>query len=260
MCWTMRQGTGRLAGRVGRMSCRAFGPPVEVPMSSNSAWGEEPSLESWAGGGVCAFGAARDPATGAAGAAGVDAGRAGAGTALWKRGLEARRRTFSCRSFWICRMLMLAKPLSFGMKSRAPKESASRVAWAPSWVRLDTISTGMGCCAMIFFRQVRPSIRGISISRVTRSGLYSSIFSRASMPSRAVATTRRSGASSNIFCRDFRMKGLSSTTSIRIVIVLSPMPGRPSRRRPGHGPPRRRWRRSSAPHPGPCAGTRPGLP
>ena len=99
-------------------------------------------------------------------------------------------------------------------------ERASRVVRAPSWVRLETISTGMGWSAMIFFRQERPSMRGISMSRVTMSGLCSWIFSRASMPSRAVATTRRSGASSSIFWRVFLMKGLSSTTRIRIVMGL----------------------------------------
>ena len=112
-------------------------------------------------------------------------------------------------------MLALARLVSLGMKSRAPRARASRVAWAPSWVRLDTISTARGISAMIRLRQPRPSSRGISTSRVTMSGLSCGIFSRASRPSRAEPTTSMSGAWS-IRSRAFLMKGLSSTTSTRM--------------------------------------------
>src|SRR5262245_38304513 len=58
-----------------------------------------------------------------------------------------------------------------------------------------------------------PSSSGISRSRVTRSGSYWWIFASASIPLRAVATTRNSPAAWITSVRSRRQNGLSSTTS-----------------------------------------------
>ena len=61
------------------------------------------------------------------------------------------------------------------MMSTAPYSSALRVLCAPSSARLEQITTGIGCWLMIFCRKVRPSMRGISMSRVITSGTCSLI-------------------------------------------------------------------------------------
>ena len=186
MCWTTRHGTGRSRGRAGSRSCRALGPPVEQPMASSSALGPaRPPRRATAWGGGTGAGRPGAEKGGKAPAEAPPGWPGGTGRALRKRGLRASLRTFSCSSCWICRMLALARLVSLGMKSRAPRARASRVAWAPSWVRLDTISTARGISAMIRLRQPRPSRRGISTSRVTMSGSSWRILSRASRPSRA---------------------------------------------------------------------------
>ena len=57
------------------------------------------------------------------------------------------------------------------MKSTAPRFRASSVDFAPSVVSELTISTGSGISFMMMPSAVRPSMPGISMSMVTRSGL-----------------------------------------------------------------------------------------
>ncbi len=66
------------------------------------------------------------------------------------------------------------------MQSMAPSSRASKVVSAPSWVRVETMTTGMGRSRMSFSRNSSPLIRGISTSRVRTSGLSSLIAVRAS--------------------------------------------------------------------------------
>ena len=56
----------------------------------------------------------------------------------------------------------------------APRARSAR----PSSARLEQITTGIGCCIMIFFRNVSPSIRGISMSSVITSGTCSAMLLR----------------------------------------------------------------------------------
>ncbi len=53
----------------------------------------------------------------------------------------------------------------------------------------EQMTTGIGCWAMIFFKKVSPSMRGISTSRVITSGTCSLIFSAAIKGSDAVPIT-----------------------------------------------------------------------
>src|ERR1035441_5881202 len=62
----------------------------------------------------------------------------------------------------------------------------------------------------------RPSMTGISTSRVMRSGLSSGILARAIRPSLAVATTSSSGSPDNVSESTLRVTSESSTTRIRI--------------------------------------------
>jgi len=62
------------------------------------------------------------------------------------------------------------------MMSTAPSSRAFIPVSVPFSVKLEMMTTGIGCWVMIFFRKVRPSIRGISTSRVITSGTSSAIF------------------------------------------------------------------------------------
>src|SRR4051812_43086801 len=68
-----------------------------------------------------------------------------------------------------------------------------------------------------------PSIRGMSISRVTTSGLTCSIFIMAKSPSRAVATTSISSSLSRSLGIIFRITAESSTTITLIFLLLYDM-------------------------------------
>ncbi len=68
----------------------------------------------------------------------------------------------------------------FAITSTAPSSSARSDASASRSVCDDTITTGMGCSRISFSRKVRPSMRGISTSRVITSGLRVLTSSRAS--------------------------------------------------------------------------------
>ncbi len=73
---------------------------------------------------------------------------------------------------------------------------------------------------MIFCRKVRPSMRGISMSRVITSGICSRIRSAATNGSPAVAMTSISGSPDSTSLRVWRTTAESSTISTRILRVL----------------------------------------
>ena len=120
--------------------------------------------------------------------------------------------TLAINSSLILRISTDTKERSLEMKSTAPRWSASRVTSAPSVVNELTIKTGTGISFIMTFSAVRPSMPGISTSRVTRSGLNFSIFSRPSRPSRAVATILMFGSDSSIKESDLLMNAESSMT------------------------------------------------
>ena len=106
------------------------------------------------------------------------------------------------------------------MTSTAPYSSALSVLCAPSSARLEQITTGIGCWAMIFCRNVSPSMRGISISRVITSGVCSRIRSAATKGSAAVPMTSISGSLESTSLRVWRTTAESSTIRTRILGVL----------------------------------------
>src|SRR5215510_11263938 len=72
-----------------------------------------------------------------------------------------------------------------------------------------------------------PSIRGMSTSSVTTSGLSCATLLSAKYPSIAVAMTSISSSRSNSFEMSFRINAESSTTSTRIFRLLSCIDGPP---------------------------------
>ncbi len=93
------------------------------------------------------------------------------------------------------------------MISTAPYSSAFSALCAPSSARLEQITTGIGCCAMIFCRKVRPSMRGISMSSVITSGTCSRILSAATKGSEAVAITSIAGSEESTSLKVWRTSG-----------------------------------------------------
>ncbi len=73
----------------------------------------------------------------------------------------------------------LKEPPGLDSTSTAPASMASRARRPPFWVREERMITGMGRCCISLRRKVRPSMRGISMSRVMTSGSSWTILSRA---------------------------------------------------------------------------------
>ena len=84
--------------------------------------------------------------------------------------------TISC---WYSASVCARSTLGLETKSIAPSSSARSVTSAPFSVSEDTITTGIGCRRMRLARNVTPSMRGISTSSVSTSGLRALILSRA---------------------------------------------------------------------------------
>src|SRR3954471_11080037 len=106
-------------------------------------------------------------------------------------------------------------------KSIAPISNARRAISAPFCVSDDIITTGIGRNAMIFSRNASPSMRGISISSVSTSGLSVLIMSRATNGFGAAPTTSIEGSLASISDRSCRTKAESSTTSTRILLITA---------------------------------------
>ena len=113
--------------------------------------------------------------------------------------------------------------LGLVMKSTAPSASPSSVSRPPLVVRELTSTTGIRWSFTIYRSAVRPSIRGISRSRVMTSGFACGIFLSANRPSMAVFTTSRSGSFMRISLMSLRMSAESSTTITRILFMAFPV-------------------------------------
>ena len=113
-------------------------------------------------------------------------------------------------------------------QSKAPISSALMVASAPLLVSVETMITGIGRSRMIFSRNSRPSIFGISTSSVMTSGLSALMASRASSGLLASPTTLMAGSLDSAAAIMLRMVAESSTTRTRtgFICVLLPAAGR----------------------------------
>ena len=114
------------------------------------------------------------------------------------------------------------------MQSKAPISSALMVASAPLLVSVETMITGIGRSRMIFSRNSRPSIFGISTSSVMTSGLSDLMASRASSGLLASPTTLMAGSLDSAAAIMLRMVAELSTTRTRtgFICVLLPAAGR----------------------------------
>src|SRR5882757_1845690 len=105
-------------------------------------------------------------------------------------------------------------------KSTAPRARASSATAAPFCVSEEHMTTGMGRSRIRLRRNARPSMRGISTSRVSTSGFSNLILSRATYGSGAVPTTSMSGSEFKISVSSWRMTAESSTTITWIFLVI----------------------------------------
>ncbi len=110
----------------------------------------------------------------------------------------------------------------FGLvtKSIAPSSRARKVISEPRSVSEDTITTGIGRRRISFSRKSRPSMRGISTSSVSTSGLVCLIKSRAMIGSGATPTTSISGWLLMISFITLRIRAESSTINTFIFMSL----------------------------------------
>ena len=108
----------------------------------------------------------------------------------------------------------------FGTMSTAPASSASNVNCDPSSVPAEQMTTGIGRCAMILRRKVRPSIRGISMSSTMTSGSSFSSRRAAANGSAAVPMISMSGSSPRIDVMIWRTDAESSTISTRTFCLV----------------------------------------
>ena len=191
-----------MPGSLVRTSCRARGPPVEVPMATIQSSTPEIALETEVV--LVILGAALSTVrtfstiSGFSGAAG--AVRSGSITGFTAATVARKRlpltpaasRHFCSKSFSISSIREI-EPALLATKSTAPRLNALIVASAPALVRLLTITTGVGFTAMICSSAVKPSITGISTSSVTTSGECCLTFSTASAPFLPMSTTSKSG-------------------------------------------------------------------
>jgi hypothetical protein len=107
----------------------------------------------------------------------------------------------------------LLSVVGFSIKSIAPAFSASNTLAVTEL----SITTGKGYCGISLCKNVIPSIFGISISKVSTSGLYLIIFSFASYGSAAVPTTIKFGSSSNPFFNNSLINNESSIINTLII-------------------------------------------
>ena len=109
------------------------------------------------------------------------------------------------------------------MMLTAPAASASMVTCAPLSASEEQMMIGVGRSAMIFFRKVRPSMRGISMSSTMTSGHSVFSFSSAKIGSCAVATTSIEGSREIAWVMTWRTSAESSTIiTFVFVLMLSP--------------------------------------
>src|ERR1700733_508493 len=143
-------------------------------------------------------------------------------------GTSSNGRTWACAAIFTLEMISredslmpwMTSTVGLATKSTAPKLSASSATVAPFCVREEHITTGMGRSRMRLRKNARPSMRGISTSSVSTSGLSNLIFSRATYGSGAVPMTSMSGSEFRISVSSWRMTAESSTTRTRIFLSI----------------------------------------
>ena len=184
---------GKSPGSCVSKYCRAFGPPVEMPMATILVGSRRGRI-------ACLFGRGRSITSGA-----------GAGRILFL----AATLILAIRSEAISSIWAEAASRGLATKSNAPSASALKVALAPSVVKALTTITGKRKRRVILRSVSRPSMRGISRSSVTTSGRSSSIFFSPNAPSMAVPTTSISLSRARICGISLRINAESSTTRTR---------------------------------------------
>src|SRR5713101_4333269 len=122
-------------------------------------------------------------------------------------------------SFTLCISRSMA-PDGLPTNSIAPSSSARSVLAAPSLESELTMTMGRGFVVMISAVAWRPSTRGILMSMVMTSGLSDSAIETASRPSLALPTTCICPSALKIVSSTLRMKAESSTTRIRIFLLV----------------------------------------
>src|SRR6266550_2166593 len=183
----------RSSGRLGMISASARGPPVEAAIATTLV-------------------AASGDFLGIVSLRITEASGAGVRRPPMFMARAASSAAFSC-SRTVDRS-MLTGPDGFLTNSSAPRSSARSVISFPSSEPAAlNITTGRGISAMICSSACKPLRRGISMSRVTISGLRARIFCNASTPSPAVPITRNGPLDSTISAISLRMNALSSTTN-----------------------------------------------
>src|SRR5580658_1345831 len=144
-------------------------------------------------------------------------------------GTSSSGRTWACAAIFTLEMISredslmpwMTSTVGLATKSTAPKESASSATAAPCCVSEEHITTGMGRSRMRLRRKASPSMRGISTSSVSTSGLSNLIFSRATYGSGADPTTSMPGSEFRISVNSWRITAESSTTRTRIFLSIS---------------------------------------
>jgi hypothetical protein len=111
----------------------------------------------------------------------------------------------------------------------APDDSACIAVAVPASVSEEQMITGVGRSAMIFFRKVMPSMRGISTSSTTTSGQLRFILSSANRGSAATPITSMPGAADRMPERIWRTVAESSTTRTRMAFMTRVRLRRPAR-------------------------------
>lgn len=198
MCWVIRI-AGASAGIGSRNSRIASVPPVDAPTMNSF------SLET----------------------RGATSGCAPAGRLVGRRRVaRAAPLIFSTISWPLSTRPRLRSSFGLVTKSTAPSSNACNVISDPRSVSDESMITGMGRRRMSLPRKSSPSIRGISTSRVSTSGLCCLINSRATSGSGAVATISISSSLLTISVTSLRINAESSTQRTRIarLAVMLTMP------------------------------------
>ena len=245
MCCTTTTPQGRSFGRRVMTLCSACGPPVEVPIATSfcpppagafrsmcgwkTVWrGLRSGFSCFLRRGFSRAGALSPPTCGST----VRRNVGGAFLSLsFAASSAARALAMACFTFALAaarhcsRMspsivsMREIEPPALLMKSTAPSESARIVSSVPSFVRLESMTTGIGWTSMMTASALSPSITGICTSIVRRSGFSCLTFSMASRPLTAVPTTSKSGCDRKRSDRTFRMNAESSAIRIRIILL-----------------------------------------
>ncbi len=209
MCWTITR-PGASSGRASRKTLRASVPPVEAPTTMTFSVVSVRILFLAAGRTASAV-------------------SLGLGWSSSSGRARERRATLAARTVSLMRMSDSSRNCfvpSFGfvMTSTAPYASAFMMESEPSTARLEQMMVGMGCCVMICWRKVNPSILGISISSSMTSGSSSAILSAAAKGSPTAPMTSMSSESLRSRVRDCLTEAESSTRRTLIFFFMSTSP------------------------------------